>query len=58
MLFQSSPVIQVHFKNGVSGITLPRPLSTQDKQIIAAKKKRKERRTEIKKEEKKGRKEI
>ena len=40
--------------NGVSDITFPRPLSTQDKHIccmvIAAKKKRKERRKERKKE--------
>ena len=47
--------------NGVSDITFPRPLSTQDKHIccivIAAKKEnRKERRTERKKEEKEGQK--
>ena len=44
--------------NGVSDITFPRPLSTQDKHIccmvIAASKKRKERRKERKKEEKEG----
>ena len=37
-------MIQVHFMSGVSDITLPKPLSTQDKHIccmvIAAKKKK------------------
>ena len=52
MLFKSSPVIQVQHMNGVSDITFPRPLSTQDKHIcrmvIAAK---------IKKGKREGRKE-
>ena len=49
MLFKSSPIIQVHFMNGVSDITFPKPLSTQDKYIccivkVAKKERRKERR--------------
>ena len=53
MLFESSPVIQVHFMNGVSDITFLRLLSTQDKHmccIVRAAKKKKEREREGNKE--------
>ena len=59
--FISSPVIHVHFMNGVSDITFPRPLSTQDKHIccmVIAAKKKKEREKEGKIEGREGRMEI
>ena len=56
--FKSSPVIQLHFMNGVSDITFLRPLSTQDIHIccivIAAKKDRREGRKERRKRRKEG----
>ena len=62
LFFKSSPVIQVHLMNGVSDITFPRPLSTQNKHIccivIAAKKKKDREKEGRKKEGREKRKEI